>query len=203
MDTGAFQNRTHRTTSDNTGTGSCGLQEYNTSGFFTRNRVRNCSLDARNAESVLLCFLDTLSNCRGNFLRLAVADTNGTVAVANNYESGEAKPASTLNNLGHTVDRDDAFDVLVIGTATVATTAVPAAIATVTPFASIAGALIGAARRALCPATLRCSHQTILCCRSNVEILIITGSARLRVRRPQLRPHGRGSGYHRGRIRPQ
>src|SRR5690625_7379407 len=94
MDTGAFQNRTTRTTSYNTCTGSCGLQEYNTSGFFTRNRVRNCSLDARNAESVLLCFLDTLSNCRGNFLRLAVADTNGTVAVANNYESSEAKPAS-------------------------------------------------------------------------------------------------------------
>src|SRR5699024_5578141 len=177
--------------------------EHNTGGLFTSNGVRDGSLNAGNLEGVLLCLFDTLCDCRGNFFRLAVADTNGTVAVANNYKSGEAEPTSTLNYLGDAVDRDDAFDVLVIATASVATTAVPAAIATVTPFASCAGALIGAARRALGPTTLRCSHQTILCCRSNVEIFIITASTRLRVRLRLPRPRDRGSGYRRDRIRPR
>src|SRR5690625_2623914 len=207
VNSGAFQDRAHRTTGDNTGTGSGGLQEHNAGGLFTRNRVRDSSLNARHLEGVLFRLFNALSNRCGNFLCLAVAHAYRAVTISDDNQSGETESTTTLNYLGDAVDSDDTLDVLVIAaTAPIAVTtaAVPAAVTAVAPFTGGTGALVGAARRALCPATLRCSHQTILCCRSKVKIVvIITGSARLRVRRPQPQPLARDSGYHRGQKRPQ
>src|SRR5690606_15622555 len=65
---------------------------------------------------------------RGNFLGLAVADTDLAVAVTDDHQSGEAKPAAALDDLGHTIDRDDLLDV--VGLVGVAVAAASATLAT-------------------------------------------------------------------------
>ncbi len=52
--------------------------------------------DQRHAEEVLASFLDALLDGRGNFLGLAVADTDESVAVADDHKSGEAEATTTL-----------------------------------------------------------------------------------------------------------
>src|SRR5690606_40376558 len=92
-----------------------------------------------------LRFLNTLGDRRGHFLRLAVADADHAVAVADHDQSGEAEPASTLDDLGDPVDLHNPLDVgdaLVSGTAAAIVTAG-------TPLAT------GAAPRS-------CSHQWFL-----------------------------------------
>ena len=73
--------------------------------------MRDRALNARNAEETLLRLLDALGNCCGHLFGLAVADTNLAVAVTDDYKSREAEPATALDNLGDTVDGDDALDV--------------------------------------------------------------------------------------------
>ena len=72
--------------------------------------MRNRALDPGNLEEVLLGFLDTLGNGCWNFLGLSVADADRTVTVTNDDKRGEAKATTTLNDLGHAVDRDNALE---------------------------------------------------------------------------------------------
>lgn len=101
--------------------------------------MRDGALDARNLEEVLLGFLDTLGDGRGNFLGLAVTDTYGAVTVAHHDQRGEAEAATTLDNLGDAVDRDNALNVrgLLGGSATVAALPVPPLAATGTASAAL------------------------------------------------------------------
>ena len=89
-------------------------------------RVRDGALDARDAEEGLLGLFDALGDRGGDFLGLAVADADLTVAVADDHQGGEAEATTTLDDLGDTVDRDDLLDVvgLLRAAAVVATTAV-------------------------------------------------------------------------------
>ena len=48
-----------------------------------------------------------------DFAGLAIADTDGAVAVADNHESGEAERTTALVGLGDTVDGDHAIEELV------------------------------------------------------------------------------------------
>ena len=68
--------------------------------------------DHRDAEEVLASLLDTLLDGRGNFLGLAVADADQAVAVTDDDQRGEAEATTTLDDLGDTVDRDDALEVV-------------------------------------------------------------------------------------------
>ena len=111
VDAGALEHRTHRATGDDAGTGAGGTQQDDAGGLLALDRVRDGALDAGDAEEVLLGLLDTLGDRGGNFLGLAVADADHTVAVTDDHEGGEAEATTTLHDLGDTVDRNDALDV--------------------------------------------------------------------------------------------
>src|SRR5690606_14966815 len=92
-------------------------------------QVRDLARDARDAEEVLLRLLVTLGARRGNLLGLAVADTDLAVAVTDDHQCGEAEPTAALDDLGHTVDRDDLLDVVgLVGIAPAASSATVAAL---------------------------------------------------------------------------
>ena len=77
-------------------------------------RVGDGALDARHGEHVLLGIQLALGDCSRNLTGLAVADTNGALAVANHHEGGEAERTTTLVGLGHTVDGHHAIEHLVL-----------------------------------------------------------------------------------------
>lgn len=88
--------------------------------------MRDGALDAGDLEEVLLGLFDTLGDGRGNFLGLAVTDTDGAVTIAHHDQRGEAEATTTLHNLGDAVDRDDALDVRgLLGGAGATVTALP------------------------------------------------------------------------------
>jgi hypothetical protein len=72
--------------------------------------VRNGRANSWNAEEALLGFLNSLSDCRWNFLGLAVADADHAIAIANDYKSGERKATTTLDHLGNAVDGDNTLE---------------------------------------------------------------------------------------------
>ena len=108
---GALQHRAHRATGDDTGTGAGRAQQHHTGGGLTLHAVDDRAADARDAEEVLLRLLDTLGDRRRHLLGLAVADADQAVAVADDHQGGEAEAPTTLDDLGHAVDRDQALDV--------------------------------------------------------------------------------------------
>src|SRR5690606_15740626 len=121
--------------------------------------VGDGSADERDAEEVLASFLDTLLDGRGNFLGLAVADADQTVAVAHDHQSGEAEATTALDDLRHTVDRDDTLDVVRLLGSVAATRVAVAAVATAAVVTAV-GVLSGGAVAAVTPLTSR--HQAFL-----------------------------------------
>src|SRR4051794_32255459 len=79
--------------------------------------------DQRYAEEALSGFLDALGDRGGNFLGLAVADTDHAVAVADDDQRGEAEAPTTLDHLGDAVDGDDALEEVALLSAVAAATA--------------------------------------------------------------------------------
>ena len=61
----------------------------------------------RHADQVLLRRLDALLDRRRHFLRLADAEADHAVAVADDDQRAEAQVLAALDHLGHAVDRDD------------------------------------------------------------------------------------------------
>jgi hypothetical protein len=114
VDACALKYGTHWTTGDNTGTSSSGTKKYDTGSSLALYGVRNGATRARNAEESLLCFFNTLRNRERYFLSLAVTDADHTVTVTNDDECGEAKATTTLDDLGYTVDGDDALEELAL-----------------------------------------------------------------------------------------
>src|SRR4029453_9481989 len=108
---------------------------------------------------------------RGNFLGLAVADTDGAVTVTDDDESGEAEATTTLDDLGDAVDRHDPLDVLVVLGVT-ALAAVTAAAAVLTLAAIALGALTGAGA-----STLLSGHQMFLISTIAFTKWLLTGTA--------------------------
>src|SRR5690606_3853578 len=164
----------------------------------TLHRVRDGARDAGDAEEVLLGLLDTLGDGRGHLLGLAVADAHGAVAVAHHDERGEAEAAATLDDLGYTVDRDDALQILVAllvtATATVVTvTVVPAVAAASATVRAVVGAAGGTG-----PTALVVSHQTVL---FSFRLIAVTGTDRPLVRHRRSRRRDRRSGCRHGRRR--
>src|SRR3954454_21181153 len=134
VDAGALEHGTHRTTGDDTGTGAGRLEQHDTGGRLTLDRVRDGAGDPRHAVEVLLGLLDALGDRRGHLLGLAVADAHGAVAVAHDHQGSEAEAPTTLDDLGHAVDGHHALDeVALLGGrppgSPPAVTAVPAVVA--------------------------------------------------------------------------
>src|SRR4029077_18766422 len=111
VDAGTLEHRTHRPTGDHTGTGSGGTQQHDAGRLLALHRVRDGALAPGDPEEALLRLLDTLGDRRGHLLGLAVADADHAVTVAHDHQCGEAEATTTLDDLGDTVDRDDALDV--------------------------------------------------------------------------------------------
>src|SRR4051812_625358 len=147
MDTGALQHGAHRTTGDDAGTGGGRLQEHDTGGGLTQDRVGDRRGDARHLEEVLLGLFDTLGDGRGHLLGLSVADSDGAVTVAHDHQGGEAEATTTLDDLGDPVDGYDPLEVrgLLDGRVATALTTVVAA----STLVATAGAGAGAAATAL------------------------------------------------------
>ena len=143
MHPGALQHRAAGATGDHTGTRAGRTQHHNTGRGLALHGVNDGATDQRNAEEVLACFLHTLGDRRGDFLGLAVADTDHALAVADDDQRGEAEPAATLDHLGDAVDRDDPLQVVALVAAVAATTATTVA-AVVAP--APAAAVVAAAR---------------------------------------------------------
>src|SRR4051794_14789170 len=132
VDAGALEHGTHRTTGDDTGTGAGRLEQHDTGGRLTLDRVRDGAGDPRHAVEVLLGLLDALGDRRGHLLGLAVANTHGAVAVADDHQRGEAEAPTALDDLRHAVDGHHALDELaLLRGATGPASAVPAVTAVV------------------------------------------------------------------------
>ena len=138
---GALQHRAAGATGDHTGTRAGRTQHHNTGRGLALHGVNDGATDQRNAEEVLACFLHTLGDRRGDFLGLAVADTDHALAVADDDQRGEAEPAATLDHLGDAVDRDDPLQVVALVAAVAATTATTvAAVVAPAPAAAVVAA---------------------------------------------------------------
>ena len=110
----SFKHCTSSATSNHTGTFRGRTHHNNTSGILSLNRVRNSGADNRDTEEVLASFLDALGDSGWNFLGLAVSYADHTFAITNNDKSGEAEATTTFDNLGDTVNGDNALDVVVL-----------------------------------------------------------------------------------------
>ena len=76
-------------------------------------RVDDGATHARHGEHVLLGVQLALGDSGRNLTGLAVADTDGAVAVADHHEGGEAERTATLVGLGDAVDGHHAVEQLV------------------------------------------------------------------------------------------
>src|SRR4051794_30958777 len=110
VDARALEDGAHRATGDDTGTGAGRLEQDDTGRGLALHRVRDGAGDAGHPVEVLLGLLDALGDRRGHLLGLAVADTHGAVAVADDDQRGEAEAPTALDDLRHAVDGDDALD---------------------------------------------------------------------------------------------
>src|SRR5210317_1248283 len=108
-DTGNFQNRTRRAASDNTRTLRSWTQHDLTCAELANNIVRNGRSLDRHGNHILFGVLNSLTNCLGNLFRLAKTISNISAAVAYYNEGREAEPTTTFNNLGRTIDVDNAI----------------------------------------------------------------------------------------------
>jgi hypothetical protein len=129
VDSCTLEYGTNRTTGDNTGTSGCRTKKYDTGRSFTLHWVRDGACGAWNAEEVLLGFFYTLGDSGWNFFSLAVTDTDQTVSVTDNNESGERETTSTLNHLRNAVDSNNALEEWAFGLFAVATLATWATLA--------------------------------------------------------------------------
>src|SRR5580698_301602 len=119
-DAGALEHGAHRAAGDDAGTWAGRLEQHHAGRRLTADGVRDRGGDARHPEEVLLGLLDALGDRRGHLLGLSVVDTDHAVAVPHHDKRGEAEPTTTLDHLGHAVDRDHALQVdrLLLGLAT-------------------------------------------------------------------------------------
>src|SRR4051795_7313068 len=96
------------------GGGVGGAQQHHAGGGLPLHRVRDGLGDAWHAEEVLLRLLDALADRGRHLARLAVADADEAVAVADDHQGGEAEAPTTLHDLGDAVDRHDALEELAL-----------------------------------------------------------------------------------------
>src|ERR1035437_457962 len=110
LDAGSFEDRAHTATSDQAGTGRSGLQQHFATIVFAEDIVRNgiaLELDGNHAlVGIGRTFLDGF----GNFVRLAIANTNLALAITDDGERGEAETTSAFHYLGAAIDEDDLFN---------------------------------------------------------------------------------------------
>ncbi len=107
--TGTFEHSTHSTTCNYTCTRSSRLQQDKATAEFTFHFVGHSMLHKRDLKQVFLGIFSAFSNGVSYLIGFAKTITDHSVAVAHHYDGREAKPTTTLYNLGYTVDSDYAL----------------------------------------------------------------------------------------------
>ncbi|CAB4802018.1 unannotated protein [freshwater metagenome] len=108
MDPCLLEDGTGGAAGDHSGTGGSGLEQYATGTKTTEHRVRDGGTREGYLEEGLLGLFGALLDRKGNFLGLAVTEPDTTGAVTDHHKSGEGETSTALDDLGHTIDCDDA-----------------------------------------------------------------------------------------------
>ena len=100
VDAGALEHGAHRTTGDDTGTGSGRTQQDDTGSGLTLDGVRDGARTRGTRKKFFLASSTPFEIAGGHLAGLAVADADDAVAVADDDERGEAEATTTLDDLG-------------------------------------------------------------------------------------------------------
>src|SRR6185369_12072652 len=104
----------HRATRDDAGARRRRPQEHLARAVPTVDVVmERAAFAQRNAHHVALRRLGRLADCLRHLARLAVAEADATLLVADNDERGKAEAAAALDHFGDAIDVDEFVDELV------------------------------------------------------------------------------------------
>jgi hypothetical protein len=101
-----IEQRTHNRASDNTGTRRSRPKHHLRSAEVPDDVVRHGTVHDRHFKHAAASALGGLANCFGNFVRLAVANTNPALTVTNDDQSSEVEATTALHNFRDTVDEN-------------------------------------------------------------------------------------------------
>src|SRR5690554_7590071 len=111
LDAHGLQDRANRATCDNPGTRAGRLEQDASGAMLADHRERDRStLDKRNLDHGFGRRLLALGDRRGNFVGLAVTDTDLSVGIADHDERAEAESTTAFDDLRDTINIDDVVD---------------------------------------------------------------------------------------------
>ena len=114
----------HRAAGDNAGTGWSSAQHDASRAVSAGDIVvQRATFAQRHANQSVLCRLRRLADCLRNFARLAVAETDPALLIADDDERGETEAAAALHHFRDAVDMDQTIDEFAIALVPVAATA--------------------------------------------------------------------------------
>ena len=109
-DANGFHDGAHSAAGNDAGTFRGGLQ-HNTAGAETaKHFTGKRAVDQRDEHAGLAGLVSGLAQGFRNFLGLTEAETDVTLAVTDDDQSGEAETTAALNNFGNAVQSNDLFD---------------------------------------------------------------------------------------------
>src|SRR6185369_12508216 len=108
-DAGRLDDGAHRSAGDDARALRGRAQEHLRRPKVRGDRMRDGAIDEGHEDKVLLRVLDALLDRLRNFIGLAQTSSDVPAAVANDDHRGEAEAAATLDDLGDTVDLNDAL----------------------------------------------------------------------------------------------
>jgi hypothetical protein len=120
LDAGRLEDGADRTAGDDTGAFGGRLEKDLARAVVPEGGVRDGRAGHGDLDHVLLGDLDALLDGGRNFLRLAGAEADFALAVADDHERAEAEVLAALDDLRHAVDVDDLVDHPALGSLIVA-----------------------------------------------------------------------------------
>ena len=108
-DTYTFEHGAHSTTGYYSSTFRSGEDKHLSTAEASSLFVRNSTFDDGHLHKVLLGSFNTLSNSGSNFASLTKTVTDNTLTITNYYDSSESESATTLSNLGYTIDSNESI----------------------------------------------------------------------------------------------
>ncbi len=115
LDTSSLNDCTDSAAGDNAGTFGGGFEENAACAELTNDVMGNGSTLQCDAEHILLCVLEAFADCIRNLSRLAHAEADLAIAVADNNESSEFHDTAAFYGFGYAVDCDNLFLQFLLG----------------------------------------------------------------------------------------
>src|SRR5215210_4129733 len=110
-----FDDRAHRAAGDHAGALRGRLEQHRAGAELLADLVGDRGAHERHADEVLLGVLDALPDGLGHLARLAEPGADDAVLVTDDDDRAEAEPPAALDDLGHSIDLDDALLERVLG----------------------------------------------------------------------------------------